>query len=101
MKFKKVEDATRERDLMRSVQQRLFLQLFAAFQSQDSLHFVLEFCPYGDLVDWVRRDPNQRRSLGECVVVMRQLVEAVRFLHRKNYCHRDVKGKDSFLIFPC
>lgn len=96
VKHKKVEEATRERDFMRLVQHRLFVRLFATFQSQEALHFVFELCPHGDLVDWVRRDPSKKRSFPECVVVVRQLVEAVRFLHSSKYCHRDVKRKRYF-----
>ncbi len=92
-----MDDATRERDFMRLIQHRFIVRLFATFQSQDSLHFCFEFCAHGDLVDWVRRDPLKKRCVQECVVVVRQLVEVVRFMHEKNYCHRDIKRK--FLYF--
>ena len=50
---------------------------------------VLELCPGGDLHDRVRQ--AGALSEGECLNVMKQVVDAVVHIHALGFCHRDLK----------
>jgi hypothetical protein len=91
IRLKAADDAMREREVLKALQHPLLVRLFATFQTVDSLHFALEFCPWGDLVDVVRRKPEKKLPLSECIVYTRQLVEAIEFLHARGWIHRDCK----------
>ncbi len=91
VKFKKVEEAMQEREAMRALRHPLIVRLFATFQSTQNLHFALELCPFGDLVDVVRRRPEKRLPLRECETIVRQLVQVLQYVHSQGFWHRDVK----------
>eukprot|EP00930_Biecheleria_cincta_P036862 TRINITY_DN25267_c0_g1_i2.p1 TRINITY_DN25267_c0_g1~~TRINITY_DN25267_c0_g1_i2.p1 ORF type:complete len:461 (-),score=69.90 TRINITY_DN25267_c0_g1_i2:39-1421(-) len=52
---------------------------------------VFEFCDGGDLQTWLSRFPSTARS------VARQLLEAVKHLHAKRVCHRNLRPSNVLL----
>lgn len=94
IKNQKAEEAMMEKECLSRLQHPLVIRLFQTYQSVDSLFFVLEFCPFGDLVDVVRRSENKRLALPECFRVSKQIVAVVQFLHANGYTHRDVKAEN-------
>lgn len=70
----------------------LVLRLFATFQTDKLLFFVLELCPGGDLVDVVRRHPDGRLPVESgCWPILKQLVDVLSYIHAKGIMHRDVR----------
>ena len=92
IKYKKAHEAMAEKTAMLLLQEHTnVIKLFATFQSSDSLFFVLELCPFGDLIDVVRREPEKRLPLSQCRIILEQLVNVINYCHSKGLCHRDVK----------
>ncbi|KAI6186773.1 Protein kinase domain-containing protein [Aphelenchoides besseyi] len=56
---------------------------------------ISEFYPGGNLLDFTLS--NARTSERDKVIIFRQLIEAVQFMHQRLYTHRDIKMENIFL----
>lgn len=67
-------------------QRELFVDFIGWFPSQDYIHFVLEYCPYGDI-------SQQQIPMGEVDAwcICNQLMEGLSVLHKVGIIHRDIK----------
>lgn len=73
-----------------------FVQLFDFIESNNKYYIIMEFCENGNLQDAAM---SSNGGFGEQHVrmLMKQMLEAVVFLHSKEICHRDVKP-DNYLV---
>lgn len=98
VRHEKVDEAFSEKKaLMQLDGHPLVLVLLATFQTEALLYFVLEFCPGGDLVDAMRREPGGRFSIARCWQTMKELFEVMDFIHAKGIAHRDIKAENILL----
>jgi len=67
-----------------------------AFTAQSKWVFAQELCTTGDLLDSI----NPGRGIGEQATktVIRQVVQALSFMHSNKLCHRDVKPENLLLF---
>ncbi|XP_037894790.1 calcium/calmodulin-dependent protein kinase type II [Glossina fuscipes] len=83
----------REVEIMNSLQHHLIIQLYAAYEHQKMMCVVQELVEGGELFDRVVDDEfilNER----VCVVFIRQLCEAMEYIHRHNILHLDLKPEN-------
>lgn len=83
----------REVEIMNSLQHHLIIQLYAAYEYQKMMCVVQELVEGGELFDRVVDDEfilNER----VCVVFIRQLCEAMEYIHRHNILHLDLKPEN-------
>ncbi|KAL4925516.1 uncharacterized protein BDV17DRAFT_272085 [Aspergillus undulatus] len=66
-----------------------------AFAFDQCIYVVLELCPNGSVMDMVRK--RRCLSLPEVRRLMIQLCGAVKYLHKRNVAHRDLKMGNLFL----
>ncbi|KAI9044691.1 Pkinase-domain-containing protein [Aspergillus affinis] len=66
-----------------------------AFAFDQSTYVILELCPNGSVMDMVRK--RKCLSLPEVRRLMIQLCGAVKYLHKRNVAHRDLKMGNLFL----
>lgn len=108
MKVMPKPDASDEVAVRRALDERLILQYVAqthphlvtlryAFQSEDQLYLLTEFCEGGDLASILARQPLQRISETATRLVMSQLVAALGALHAAGVVYRDLKGANVML----
>lgn len=67
------------------------LQLYASFQTCDKLYFILEYCPHGDLFEYVMRQEDRKLEEGAVQVCVAEVCLALEHLHSSDAIHRDVK----------
>lgn len=82
-----------EVELLRSLSHRNVIQVFDVFEDWSSYHVILEYCK-GNLGDRIESSSLDEKSIGKWAYAM---LEAVRYLHAEQICHRDVKP-DNFLL---
>eukprot|EP00397_Hematodinium_sp_SG-2012_P001172 GEMP01001173.1.p1 GENE.GEMP01001173.1~~GEMP01001173.1.p1 ORF type:complete len:885 (+),score=198.97 GEMP01001173.1:238-2892(+) len=82
-----------EVELLRKCYHKNIVQSFEAFENARQFHFVLEYCDGGDLQNRVMDAPNGSISEDTVAQWMRQILEAIAYLHvdARNICHRDIK----------
>lgn len=66
-----------------------------AFAYEKSTYVILELCPYGSVMDMVKK--RKCLSLPEVRRFMIQLCGAVKYMHKRNVAHRDLKMGNLFL----
>ena len=78
----------RELGFMTTCNHKNIIKLLWSGEDKFSRYFVMDFCPLGNLNEFTR---NIEISLGLCFNFMRNLAEAVLYLHERNIAHRDIK----------
>lgn len=71
------------------------VQFYRAFAYGANTYIVLELCPNGSIMEMVRK--RKGLSLPEVRRFMIQLCGAVKYLHKRNVAHRDLKMGNLFL----
>eukprot|EP01063_Lacrimia_lanifica_P018771 TRINITY_DN2570_c0_g1_i1.p1 TRINITY_DN2570_c0_g1~~TRINITY_DN2570_c0_g1_i1.p1 ORF type:complete len:327 (+),score=116.10 TRINITY_DN2570_c0_g1_i1:113-1093(+) len=92
---KKLQEQVRtEVAVQRALRHRHVVQLYAYFHDAERIYVVLEYCPGGQLFQYIA--PG---GLPEDVVrgYIQQIADAVRYLHASNILHRDIKPENILL----
>lgn len=87
-----------EVSVLRKLKHEHILQIHEALHDEDNVYIVTELCEGGDLFDNYL-EKIREVSIKEVRVLhhMKQVLEAVAFLHRNGIAHRDIKGENIVL----
>lgn len=93
------EDAVNEIRLLASMHHHNVVRYCEAFVEREKLYIVLEFAKYGDLSGVIKKQTERRQYFSEKQVLafFVQLCQALRYLHRHNILHRDLKPQNVFV----
>ena len=90
LKYDKATAVFRERDIGYELSEHSnIVKYFGSFQDEDSLYFLLEYCPYGSLQDLIKHFKTLPADLVRFYAA--QIVSALEFMHGRLICHRDLK----------
>ncbi|OHS98277.1 CBL-interacting protein kinase 31 [Tritrichomonas foetus] len=67
------------------------------FNEKKFYFIIMEYCPHGSLLDEVMRTKNKRLDEEDARFYMRQVFNALQFMHSLGICHRDLKP-DNILL---
>ncbi|PAA69054.1 hypothetical protein BOX15_Mlig023618g1, partial [Macrostomum lignano] len=90
------QDALKELRILRLVQGHPnIILLHDHFETEAYIFFVFEICPHGELFEHLNKvvRMSEKRTRG----VMRQLLDALEFLHSRQIVHRDIKAENILL----
>jgi NIMA (never in mitosis gene a)-related kinase 1/4/5 len=101
MTKKEIADALNEIRFLASIRHKNIVGFLEAFLETDEteLCIVMEYCGCGDLAQKVDRYKRRRQYIEETVIwrYLVQCLKALRDLHEKGICHRDLKAANTFL----
>ena len=63
---------------------------------QNAIYIIMEFCDLGDLNQFFKKH-HARLNLDAKVILMRQIIDGIAFLHSRNIVHRDIKPANILL----
>ncbi|NXF84681.1 MELK kinase, partial [Eubucco bourcierii] len=81
-----------EIDAMKNLSHQHICQLYHVVETHRKLFMVLEYCPGGELFDYIIS--KDRLSEQETRTFFRQIVSAVAYVHNQGYAHRDLKPEN-------
>jgi cell cycle serine/threonine-protein kinase CDC5/MSD2 len=65
------------------------------FEDDENVYLIMELCTNKTFVDLLKK--RRRLTDDECRFWMWQLLDGIRYMHRKGYIHRDIKLGNMFL----
>jgi serine/threonine protein kinase len=90
-----VEHTRTERDIMAHASHPFIVSLRFAFQSDDKLYMITEYCPGGELYFHLKK--MKTFSVNMMQFYSAQIAMALEYLHRKNIIYRDLKPENILL----
>ncbi|GAB1599926.1 maternal embryonic leucine zipper kinase-like [Argonauta hians] len=84
-----------EIEAMKSIHHKHVCQLYQVIENEDRVFLVLEYCPEGELFDYVVA--KDRLTETEAKHFFHQIVSAMAYIHYKGYAHRDLKPENILL----
>jgi len=88
-------ELVKEAELLRNLRHPNIIHLEDIFSDRWKVYLVMELSSGGDLFD--RTVQKKRYSEKEALVVMRQILAAIAYLHEQNIAHRDLKLENILL----
>lgn len=80
---------------MRELRHQHICQLMQVIETDEKIFMVLEYCPGGELFDYIVA--KDRLSESEARFFFRQIISALAYIHSKGYAHRDLKPENLLL----
>ena len=84
-----------EIDILKNLDHPNILRLYETFEDSNSIYLVTELCEGGELFDEIMA--RNRFEEKDAAPIMKQLLSAINYCHKKNVCHRDLKPENVLL----
>jgi calcium-dependent protein kinase len=81
----------REVKLLKDVDHINIVGLFAVYETNEQVGFVMELCSGGHLGRFLERLPDGHVKEDHAKSIIRQLLSAIAHMHARGICHRDIK----------
>jgi len=86
-----------ERQVLIETSHPFIIKLESAFETQDHLNFVLEYCPGGDLYTLLENESNHFLNEHLVVFYSASILTALHYLHHHGIAYRDLKPENILL----
>lgn len=81
----------REVSILKRVTHKNIIHLEAVYETHDTMFLVTELCVEGELKDYLKKQENNVLAEPAARDIVRQLAEALFYLHKHGVVHRDIK----------
>ncbi|KAE8295116.1 Serine/threonine-protein kinase Nek3 [Larimichthys crocea] len=93
----KLENSRREAVLLSRMKHPNIVAFREAFEADDLLCIVMEYCSGGDLLQRIRQQKTTQFCVDDVLRWFAQMCAAAKYIHDKRVLHRDLKSKNIFL----
>ena len=85
-----------EIDLLRATDHPNIIKLYDTFEDEEHLYLVMEECNGGELFQRLADNAKNNKNYTEkdAARIMKQILQAVNYLHNHGVCHRDLKPEN-------
>ena len=92
----KKQSSVNEYEVLSTVFHPNIVQCFEVFMSDNRIYLILEYCPYGDLHDYVKKN-GPITNENQLLKIISSMLKALEYLESKKIAHNDIKPSN-FLI---
>ncbi|XP_056231172.1 serine/threonine-protein kinase Nek3 isoform X1 [Seriola aureovittata] len=93
----KLENSRREAILLSRMKHPNIVAFREAFEADDLLYIVMEYCNGGDLLQRIRQQKTTQFCVDDILRWFAQMCAGAKHIHDKRVLHRDLKSKNIFL----
>ncbi|XP_026219414.1 serine/threonine-protein kinase Nek3 [Anabas testudineus] len=93
----KLESTRREAVLLSRMKHLNIVAFREAFEADDLLCIVMEYCSGGDLLQMIQRQKTATFCVDDILKWFAQMCAGAKYIHDKRVLHRDLKSKNIFL----
>ena len=88
-----------EINLLKATDHPNIIKLYEVFEDKKYLYFIMEECSGGELFQQlaINAKKNKMHTQKDAAKLMKQILEAVNYLHYHGVCHRDIKPENILL----
>ena len=102
----KLTDATRkdkyktenEVNILRQLDHPNIVKYIASWEEPDNIAILMEYCPYGDLLQYIRSYEGDHIDPDIVLYIFIQIALGLKYLHDRKILHRDLKGQNVFIF---
>ena len=84
----------REIEIQSHLRHENVLRMYGFFWDEKKIYLILEYAPGGELYKDLKKQPNNRYEEPVAADYIRQLANALKYLHSKKVIHRDIKPEN-------
>jgi serine/threonine protein kinase len=91
------KSVTREIAIMKKMSHPNIVQMSTSFDNPQSIYIIMEHIKGKPLYQYLKEKPYKRMHEDEARVIIKQIAEAMQYVHGQNVAHRDLK-LENFII---
>lgn len=98
----KIQIEREESKILASFNHKNIVGFKEIYESDSMIFLVMEYLRGGSLRDYIIKHCSENKfiSLEECSIIMKQIFEALCYLHFRNFAHRDLKPDNIMFSVP-
>ena len=95
-KIKNRKQFKMEIDLLIAIDHPNIIKLYNIFEDNTYIYLIMEECNGGEFFDSLAKRAHEKNMYTEkeCATILKQILEAVNYLHAHGVCHRDLKPEN-------
>jgi len=98
-KYKVERTLRREIEIMMNIRHPNLLRLYGYFYDSKRVYLIMEYAAHGEIFDLLHSTKAGRFSERRTATYIRDLADALFYLHKKNIIHRDIKPENLLLDY--
>ena len=93
------EQFKKEAEILSQIESKYVVKYYESFEEDNKLYIVMEYCPKGDLNDFIENEKKKKKKLNEDLILKLfiKITLGLADLHKKKILHRDLKTLNIFL----